>query len=175
MWHFWGIFWVHILGCILGHVVPPHGSSGISILNLVHHQFWLKFLQKLGYLLWFTLINLINYGVIFKFFLGWKKSLWLTHHQKKFETSGRHVQIMCCDIFKLHFTICVFVLPNCLCKAFLCLYSMWCDFNWIQTCVWKITKHVIFVCDDMKGKIWIFFFMWNHFLELSFTRTTYEI
>jgi hypothetical protein len=83
LWHFWGIFWVHILGCMLGHVVSPHCSSGISILNFVHHQFWLKFLQKLGYLLWFTLISLISYGA----FLGWNKSLWwaITKKNLKFQ------------------------------------------------------------------------------------------
>lgn len=62
MWFYWGIFWMHIFGCIMD------ACCRISLLELnfhlkkkIHQYFWLRILQDLEYLLWFKLIDLINF------------------------------------------------------------------------------------------------------------------
>jgi len=56
-------------GAIVGNILNAHSwvlfascpcLSRISIPNFVQHQFWLRTLQELGYLLWFILISLIG-------------------------------------------------------------------------------------------------------------------
>jgi len=71
--------WVHI-----GYVAPPHCLSWIT---LVINIFGLDFLQELGRLLWFILINLINLvaspSLVFFFFSPFyfdNGPLWMAHH-----------------------------------------------------------------------------------------------
>jgi hypothetical protein len=77
--------WMHILLhfiCLNRNVIP----------KFVHHHFWLKPLQKLRYLLWFILINLIScdasqstnvYMSVIFFAMG---HFWLAYHQKIMES-----------------------------------------------------------------------------------------
>jgi len=55
LWCYWNI----LDGHFLLHFGSLHCLSKIYIPNFVHHHFSPKRLQKIGYLLWFTLIGLI--------------------------------------------------------------------------------------------------------------------
>jgi hypothetical protein len=67
--------------------------SRICIPNIVHHQFWLRTLQELWYLLWFILISIIgchvaeNTNVSKVFFLVCNGPLWLAYHQNILNSS----------------------------------------------------------------------------------------
>jgi hypothetical protein len=174
--HFCGIFWVHILGCILGHVVPPHCSSGIFILNLVHHQIWLKFLQKLGYLLWFTIISLISYGASFFLFFSLGETshfdLPITKKNLKFQAGICKLCVVTYSCCTSQFVFLCYLIV--LQSIFVFLFNvMWFKLN-SNMCV-EDNKTCNFRMWWYERRNMNFFSMWNHFLKLWFTRTTYEI
>ncbi len=62
-----GLWWCYSKECfewafLDAHFAPPHCLNITFNPILIQHYFWLKLLQKLKYLLWFILINLISCG-----------------------------------------------------------------------------------------------------------------
>jgi len=72
------LWWQYSRNILNAHFASLHGLNRMFIPNFVHHHFWLKLLQKLRYLLWFILINLISYdasqstnvSIFFELFFG---------------------------------------------------------------------------------------------------------
>jgi hypothetical protein len=82
---FYGLYWMHILDCILLHLIA---QVEFVFLILFIFIFGLGFYKELKYLLWFILISLIGSHMsqnknVFKFcFLVCSGPLWLAYHQK---------------------------------------------------------------------------------------------